>query len=131
MKEILEKLKSVVHDLENEHSPISLFALFLREGSLEKWDIVICASWLKPSDKSAYIQVISKIQAKLNSSELVQMSRVVILDSADPVVSFFQEVCPVTNGGFKESPRDFSVEPFSEKFSFIIKKAYMLRCQKV
>ena len=131
MKEILDKLKSVVQSLEKEHQPILLFALFPREDSLQKWDIVISASWLSSSEKNAYKIVVSKIQAALSASELVQFSRVVILDDADPVVSFLQDICPLTNGGFKESPKDFSVEPFFEKFGFTIKKAYILRCQKL
>jgi hypothetical protein len=131
MKEILDKLKSAVQVLEKEHGPILLFALFLREDALGKWDIVVSAPWLSSSERSAYNVVVSKIQALLSASERVQFSRVVILDATDPVVSFLQEICPLTNGGFKESPKDFSVEPFSEKFGFIIKKAYTLRCQKL
>ena len=131
MNEILNKLKSVVQSLEKDHKPILLFALFLREEALQQWDIVISASWLSSSEKNAYQIVVSKIQSVLSSSELVQISRVVILDHTDPVVPFLQEVCPLTNGGFKESPKDFSVEPLSEKFGFTIKKAYVLRCQKI
>jgi len=131
MKEILDKLKSAVQALEKEHGPILLFALFLREDSLEKWDMVVSASWLSSSEKNAYKMVVSKIQGNLSAGELVLFSRVVILDSSDPVVSFLQEVCPLTNGGFKESPNNFSIEPFSEKFGFTIKKAYILRCQKL
>src|ERR1700722_9826760 len=131
MKEILDKLKSAVQILEKDHGPILLFALFLREDALEKWDIVVSASWLSSSEKKAYEMVVSKIQDNLSSSALVHFSRVVILDNTDPVVSFLQEVCPLTNGGFKESSKDFSVEPFSEKFRFTIKKAYILRCQKL
>lgn len=130
MKEILDKLKSVVDVLEKEHKSMVLFALFLREDSLDKWDIVVSASWLSSSEKNAYDIVISKIQSELDTSELAQLSRVVILDTTDPVVPFLREVCPLTNGGFKESPKDFSVEPLSEKFGFTIKKAYILRCQK-
>lgn len=130
MKEILDKLKFAVQVLEKEQGPMLLFALFLREDSLEKWDIVVSASWLSSTEKKAYKMVISKIQAALSPSELVQFARVVILDNTDPVVSFLQKVCPLTNGGYKESPRDFLVEPFSEKFRFTIKKAYILRCQK-
>jgi hypothetical protein len=129
MKEILDKLKSAVQDLEKENKPLLLFALFLREDSLDKWDVVVSAPWLKSTEKAAYIKVISKIQSVLDASELVQFSRVVILDSIDPVVSFLQEICRLTNGGFKESPTDFSVEPFSDRFGFKIKKAYILRCQ--
>jgi hypothetical protein len=132
MKEILDKLKAVVHALEaNNNDPLLLFALFLREEALEKWDVVISSPWLSSSEKMAYKTVISKIQAALDPSEIVQFSRVVILDSTDPVLSFLQETCPLTNGGFKESPKDFPIEPFSEKFGFTIKKAYILRCQKL
>lgn len=130
MKEILNQLKSVVKALEAEHKPMVLFALFMREESLQKWDIVVSASWLSSGDKSAYQLVVSKVQAALSPAELVQFSRVVILDVIDPVVSFLQSVCPLTNGGIKESPRDFSTDPFSEKFGFAISKAYVLRCQK-
>jgi hypothetical protein len=130
MKEILSKLKSVVQELEAEHKPMLLFALFLREDSLQKWDIVVSAPWLSSSDKNAYQMIVSKIQSILNSDELVQFSRVVILDDIDPVVSFLQSVCPLTNGGIKESPRDFSTDPLSERFGFAINKAYILRCQK-
>lgn len=131
MKEILDKLKSVVQALEKDHQPILLFALFLIEDSLQKWDIVISAPWLSSDEKNAYKIVVSEIQANLSPSELVQFSRVVILNDSDPVVSFLQDVCPLTNGGFKESPKDFSAEPFSERLGFIIKKAYILRCQKL
>lgn len=61
MKEILDKLKSVVQALEKDHNPILLFALFQREESLQKWDIVISASWLSSSEKNAYRIVISKV----------------------------------------------------------------------
>jgi hypothetical protein len=131
MKEILDKLKSAVQELEREHQAILLFALFLREDSLQKWDIVVSASWLSSSDKNAYQIMTSKIQTALDPSVLTQFSRIVILDSIDPVVSFLQEVCPLTNGGIKESPRDFSTDPLSERFGFVIKKAYILRCQKL
>ncbi len=131
MKEILEKLKSVVQFLEEKNGAIVLFALFLREDSLEKWDVVASASWLSSADKNAYSKVISKIQVALSTEELLQLSRIVILDNTDPVVSFLQEACTLTNGGVKESPKDFSIEPLSEKFGFIIKKAYILRCQRL
>ena len=130
MKQMLDKLKSMVQSLEKKHGSITLAALFLREGSLKKWDIVISSSWLSSSKKESYEIVISEVQSILTSDEFIQLSRVVILDNTDLAVSFLQEVCPLTNGGIKESPKDFSVEPLSAKFGFVIEKAYILRCQK-
>jgi hypothetical protein len=63
----------------------------LREDSLEKWDIVVAAPWLQSNDKKAYALVIAQIQSALTTPELVQFSRVVVLDDTDPVVSFFSE----------------------------------------
>lgn len=131
MKEILTKLKSVVQSLEKENGSILFFALFLREGSLQMWDIVVAAPWLSSSERKAYEIIVSKVQSALSSTEIVQISHVVILDNTDPALAFLQEVCPLTNGGFKESPKDFSIEPLSAKFGFTISKAYILRCQKL
>jgi hypothetical protein len=127
MKEILEKLKSIVLSLEKEHGPILIFALFLGEDSPEQWDVVVSASWLSSSELSDYKTITSKIQEVMTSSELMQFSRVVILDADDSVVSFLQESFSVTNGHIQE----VSVEVLAERFKFTIKRAYLLRCQKI
>jgi hypothetical protein len=127
MKETIEKLKAVVLELEKEHGPLLIFALFLREDPIEKWDIVVSASWLSLSDLNAYRIVASKVQEALKGPELMQFSRVVILDDKDPVVAFLQEGYSIKNGHFEE----LSGDSFSEKFKFAIKRAYLLRCQKI
>lgn len=127
MKAILDKLKAVLSALEKEYGPILVFALFLRTDPLEKWDIVIAASWLNPNELSSYKTVNSKIQEILSPSDLVQLARIVILGDHDPVVSFLQDSETVTNGHFGE----VSGEIFTDKFGFTIKQAYLLRCQKI
>ena len=126
MKIILEKLKQVVLSLETEHDAILVFALFLREDPLEKWDIVVSASWLQSGDMNSYKIITSKIQAALSNSELMELARIVILDDNDPVISFFQDNFSVSNGHFAEVLGD----QFSTRFGFTIKRAYLLRCQK-
>lgn len=127
MKAILDKLKAVLSALEKEYGPILVFALFLRTDPLEKWDIVIAASWLNPNELSSYKIVNSKIQEMLLPSDLVQLARIVILSDHDPVVSFLQDSETVTNGHFGE----VAGEVFTDKFGFTIKQAYLLRCQKI
>ncbi len=130
MKEILNKLKSVVQSFEGEHAPILLCALFLRKESFEKWDIVVSAPWLNSSEEKSYEIIISKVRSILTPSEVVRISRIIILDDNDPVVAFFQDSCLLEGEEFKESPKDFSVDPFSLKFGFVIIKAYMIRCHR-
>ncbi len=127
MKAILDKLKKVLSELEKEHGRILVFALFLRTDPLEKWDIVIAASWLNPNELSSYEMINSKIQKILLPADLVQLARIVILNDHDPVVSFLQDSETVTNGHFGE----VSGEVFTDRFGFTIKQAYLLRCQKI
>ena len=126
MKKTVEKIKIAIEALEKEHSPLTLCALILREVPLEKWDILVSASWLNLSEMKSYDIVSSKVRSVLDSSEIVQFSRIVLLDQNDPVISYLQNLQTITNGGFVE----LNVSDLSEKFKFPIKKAYLLRSQK-
>ena len=126
MNVIIEKLKSAIKSLENEHGRLLICAIFLREGELDKWDIIISAPWLSPIEMQSYKMVSSKLQESLSDAELVLLSRVVILDQNDPVVSYLQGLETISNGGFKE----LRTNDLSEKFKFTIKRAYLLRSQK-
>jgi hypothetical protein len=126
MNEIIEKIKSIIKQLEEEEGPLLICALFLREDSLEKWDIIIAASWLNSEEMQSYKIVSSKLQKSLSDSELVRFSRIVILNRDDPVVSYLQSLEIITNGGYKE----LRGEELSEKFKFTIKRAYLLRSQR-
>lgn len=126
MNVIIEKIKSIIKSLEEEHGPLLICALFLREGELDKWDIIISPTWLSPNEMQSYKIVSSKLQASLSDTELVLLSRIVILGENDPVVSYLQGLETISNGGYKElRPNDLS-----EKFKFTIKRAYLLRSQK-
>ncbi len=125
MKVILEKLKSVLHKLEKEQGRILVFALFLREDSPARWDLVVAAPWLDSGDVESYKIVATKVQHLLNSDEIIQLSRVVILDADDSVVSFLQDAYNMPNGTFKEIE---NCDPLSQRFNFTIRRAYLLRC---
>lgn len=127
MNETIEKFKSLIKDLEKNQGPLLICALFLRDGDLDKWDIIISASWLNPAEMQSYKIVSSKLQESLSDVELVQFSRIVILNQDDPVVSYLQNLETITNGGYKELRAD----ELSEKFKFTIKRAYLLRSQKL
>lgn len=125
MKKILDKLKLILTELEKEHGLVLVFALFLREDSLARWDLVVAAPWLDSGDAESYKIVATKVQNLLTSDEIIQLSRVVILDADDPVVTFLQDSYNVPNGTFKEIE---NCEPFSQRFNFTIRRAYLLRC---
>ena len=125
MKEILNKLKSALKDLETEDGIVLLFALFLREEALGKWDLLVSASWLDSRTLDSYERISKAVQKYLDDKEIVQLARIVILDADDPAVAFLQDLHPVPNGSFVEVP---NCEPPSDKFGFTIKRGYILRC---
>ena len=127
MIEKIEKLKEVVKNLEIEHGPLLICALFLRDDAMGKWDIVIAASWLNSSEMRSYEILSQELKKFLSDSDLVYFSRIVILDRDDPIISYLLDLETIKNGGYKE----LSSDALSDKFKFLIKKAYLLRSQKL
>jgi hypothetical protein len=126
MKELIEKLKLVIKDLEKSKGSLLIFAIFLREDSLEKWDIIVAASWLDPSEMESYKIVSNALRDHLTSSDFLNVSRIVILPAKDPVTSFLINLEVVENGGYKQ----LSTDDLTDTFGFEIKRAYLLRSKK-
>jgi len=127
MKETIEKLKHILAELHKENGDIIFFALFLREDSPNRWDLIISADWLNSGNVESYRVVATKIQNILSENELMQISRIVIIDESDPMVSFFRSSFNVTG----KSHLDLSnCELSSTNIKFPIKHAHILRCIK-
>ena len=124
MKELLDKLKKLIYTLEAEKkSEFLICAMILPGESYDKWDFILSAPWLNSSELESYKLISSKLQGSLTEAELLQIARIVILDPDDQVVKFLQTLVTVTNGGYKE----LRAEELTDKFKFIIKRAYLLR----
>ncbi|WP_068466691.1 hypothetical protein [Candidatus Protochlamydia phocaeensis] len=127
MKEIIEKLKNILAELIKENGDIVFFALFLREDSPNKWDLIISADWLNSGNVESYRVVATKIQNILSEKELTQISRIVIIDESDPMISFLQSSFNVTGLSCLDLN---NCEISSKNIKFPIKHAYILRCIK-
>ncbi len=127
MNEMLDKLKNALKELEGKNGRIILFALFLREEALGKWDLLVSAPWLNSRSLDSYETVANTVQKSLNESEVVQIARIVILDTNDVAVAFLQSLHSIPNGSFVEVS---NCEPLTSRFGFTIKRAYILRCVK-
>lgn len=125
MRDFYQKLHLALTQLENEHDEISLFAIFLRDNSLDLWDLIVSAQWLNSSDLNSLKIVCSKIQDSLKGSEILKLSHVVILDIDDPTVIFLRENYEVLHG---HPGKLIDPEILSERLNFTIKRAYLLRC---
>jgi hypothetical protein len=80
---MLEKLKRLERQLSDEYGSFNLFGLFLREGSNEKWDLVVAAKWLKSHDGDAIDLLSGRLKSVLGRLEIMMISRIVSLSETD------------------------------------------------
>src|ERR1044072_8186010 len=69
-----------------EKGELTLFALFLREGVEDRWDLIVSAPWLERDEAAGLKYVTKKLVSKLSERELLEVSRVVIMNQADPAL---------------------------------------------
>lgn len=77
-----------------EKGELSLFALFLREDA-DKWDVVVAAPWLEKDRAAALRYLSAKITQNLSEPELLELSRIVLLESENPAVEGLLSEVPV------------------------------------
>ncbi|MGO9394791.1 MAG: hypothetical protein ACLP7A_09280 [Desulfobaccales bacterium] len=121
MKQLVAKLQSLEKKIAAERGNFSLFGLFLREEAENKWDLVVAAPWIN-ADSFEHIKYIAdNLKSYIKNSELLSISRIVLLDAHDPIVQNINRYCRVLRGGLLEL-NDFqfiNIElPF--KYAYII-----------
>jgi hypothetical protein len=86
MKQLVEKLVTLERGISAERGAFVLFALFLREDSPNRWDLVVAAPWLKTDKKESWDYVANQLQSRLTPQELVSLSRIVLIDEDNPAL---------------------------------------------
>jgi len=85
-----------------DRGDLTLFALFLREGVEDRWDLVVSASWLD-RDKAAGLKYLTKkLTAKLTEREILELSRVVVVAQNDPALRKLLRETNVEDGEVRE-----------------------------
>ncbi len=85
MKTLAEKVKALLPMLE-QRGTVYLFALFEREETAGKWDIVLSSQWSDNERGDAVRLISDALVPKLNPEELSALSRIFIAPSHDPAV---------------------------------------------
>jgi len=108
MKEIVDKFKTIEKELTDEKGEFNLFALFLREGSANKWDLLVSADWII-EDKSESLAVIAgKVQEHLEKKELLTLSRIVLINENNPALEAFHQTINIAHGSTEIQDIEFS-----------------------
>jgi hypothetical protein len=84
MKEIIDKLRLLETEISQKKGEFSFFALFLREEAQDKWDLIASASWFGSDKKKTLEYLAKKLRSRLTSDELLMLSRIVLIEEADP-----------------------------------------------
>jgi hypothetical protein len=98
MKQMIEKLTSLERDIASEKGGVSLFALFLREDTDGKWDLLASAPWLEADKRESFEYLVNQVRARLNMQELLSLSRIVVLEEDNPVLEAINNEVKVKHG---------------------------------
>ncbi len=88
MNSFVEKLASIEKMLSVQNGSFWLFALLERAESPEKWDLVVAAPWLQEESRKSLDDIIELIGNKLAETELLQISRIIVLNPENPIVQY-------------------------------------------
>jgi hypothetical protein len=122
MKEIVEKLKRQEEIMAREKGPFDLFALFLREDAPGKWDLVIAADWVENNKELSFKYVAGIIQRALSKDELLQLSRIVLIDESNPALEAFHKAMQIEHGDAEIQDSNF--------FGLQIKHAHLITSRR-
>jgi len=122
MKEIVNKLMSIEIETSKDKGPYDLFALFLREEASNKWDILVSAHWINSNKEEALKYLAQKIQKSLDKTELLLISRIVIIENNNPALPALQQAISVEHSNTEIKDSNF--------FGLQIKHAYLITSQR-
>jgi len=118
----IEKLRQVMKEVSAEKGDFTLFGLFLREESPDKWDLVISAPWLEKDKLKALGELVEKLSSIVGQEEVLSLSRIVTLNHDDPSLNAVLRAVQV-----EDRPIEFLN---NNLFGLEIRHAYILRAKE-
>ena len=92
------KFAQIRDEIIAENGDLIFFALFLREGAEDRWDLLASASWLDRDEPSSLRYLTKQLTAKLSERELLEVSRIVIVEQNDPALRRLLRNVTATDG---------------------------------
>jgi hypothetical protein len=118
MNELIQKMVKIEKYLANQNGDFRLFALFLREGSPGKWDVLVSARWIDANKQQALKIITEQLTTKLNKNELMSLSRVVVIKNDNEALTAINKFMPLKNGITETHDNHF--------FGLDIKQAFLI-----
>ena len=104
---IAERFRELEASLSKERGGFVLFALFLRDGSPNRWDLMVSAPWL-PEDRNETVNyLVEQIKSRLSAQDLVGLSRIIVIDPRNSALQNFARWFDVEHGRMEAHDADF------------------------
>ena len=84
IRQVVEKLRMIEQEAAKEKGEFRFFALFLREDSLDKWDLLVSSPWIDANQRKSMEYLAKLLQTRLDTQELLSISRIVLLPENRP-----------------------------------------------
>ena len=98
MKTMADRFALLEREIAREKGDFSLFALVLREDVPEKWDLVVAAPWFSSDRKRVLDFFVAEIKSLLGPRQLLDLSRIVVLEASDAAVQALNRAIHVEHG---------------------------------
>ena len=98
MKELVSKFISIEDEISKDKGDFILFALFLREDAETGWDLLVSAPWIQANKKEALNYLANRVQSSFTQTELLNLSRIAILETDNPALENFHKSINVEHG---------------------------------
>ncbi|NJL60119.1 MAG: hypothetical protein HC887_11265 [Desulfobacteraceae bacterium] len=86
MNSFIKKIRDLERKLSSEKGNFSFFALVELQDFQNEWDVLVSASWLPSRETDAISVITDSIFEILDKDELLQLSRVIILNADEPFI---------------------------------------------
>ena len=83
VEEFKEKFKEILKIIKNDKGDVVLFALIKMDELVDRWTIIISASWAKEGDTDVFKYILKLIKSNLSEEELSTMARIGIFPKTD------------------------------------------------
>jgi len=107
MKTLKDSLLKVEIALSRRWGAFGLFALFLRENAMDRWDLIVSAPWAQADEWKALKRISTRLRQELSVDDLVLLSRVVIVPETHPEVVALNRTVQTEHAAIEVQDREF------------------------
>jgi hypothetical protein len=114
---IAEDFAALEARISEERGGFTLFALVLREGIPDRWDLVVGAPWT--GDQQSVVKyLVDQIVSQFGNERLIQLARIVVVDHDSETVEALNDAIQVEHG--RVEMRDTSFLGLPIKHAYVI-----------